>query len=147
MSNAPNAGPPSIFSPTAADSIIHFSRMSKLEAVLQLLISLNMLAIYKWVAKATGWYHRDAKFHTALGELSRQSMKAGGGAVTAVVCSAGSDGLQTMPGRQFFTLLEEEDKTIKIKRIAGGELDPADCHQKWLDQLTKLGMDVTKLKK
>src|SRR5208282_4933523 len=104
------------------------------------LISLNMLAIYKWVAKACGWYHRDQGFHEGLGELSRQSMRAGGGAVSAVVCSAGNDGLPTVPGRQFFLLLEEEDKSIKIKRHPNGNLDQADCHQKWLDQLTKLGM-------
>jgi len=135
-----------IHSPSAATSIIYFARMTALQAAIQLLILLNMLSIYKWVARACGWYHRDQGFHQGLGELSRQSMRAGGGAVSAVVCSAGSDGRPTIPGRQFFLLLEEEDKTIKIKRLPNGDLDLADCRQKWIDQLMKLGMDVTNLK-
>lgn len=114
---------------SANAGIDHFVKMAKLEAVIDFLIASNTLGTYKNVAKACGWHHRDQKFHVALDEISRASMKSIGAAKTAVVCMAGNGGRPVLPGHGFFLMLENH----------GIDIQGSDS-ETWNKQLIKLGM-------
>lgn len=120
-----------------------FVRLQRLAAVLLSQMLHDRLTTYRPVARAAGWGdwgHRDRKFHADLGELSRACIRAGGGAITAIVTRADDHGNPTRPGREFYELIEQE-RGIKIPRDpATGEYDQAAAEQVWLDEIAKLGM-------
>jgi len=115
-------------------------KVLKLEAVLDFAIESAMRTTYKPVAIASGWFWRDAKFHAALGRVSETSIARGGGAKSAVVCRAGSDGSPTRPGRQFYEMVERARK-ITIPKLPNGEYDPAEAEKVWVQEMVRLGFN------
>jgi hypothetical protein len=124
--------------------ISELRKAMKLGGIVDFVIHSGFLTTYKPVALGAGYFWRDQKFHFALGELSKASVAAGGGAKSAVITRASNAGQPTIPGEQFWTMLEEA-RDIKIKRGTDGSYDYETKMQLWYDELELLGLDLVKL--
>jgi hypothetical protein len=122
------------------EEYVELRKIIKLEAAIDFAITVPMRTTYKPLGLVSGWFWRDAKFHTALGVISEKAIARGEGAKSAVVCRGGNDGKPTRPGRQFYEMVERARK-IAIPRLASGEYDPVEAEKVWVGEMVKLGFN------
>jgi hypothetical protein len=122
------------------EEYVELKKMLKLEAAIDFAITVPMRTTYKPLGLVSGWFWRDAKFHTALGVISEKAMARGEGAKSAIVCRADKYGQPTRPGRQFYEMVERARK-ITIPKLPNGEYDPAEAEKVWVGEMVKLGFN------
>ena len=121
------------------EEYVELRKMIKLEAAIDFAITVPMRTTYKPLGLVSGWFCRDAKFHSALGIISEKAIARGEGAKSAIVCRAGNDGQPTRPGRQFYEMVERARK-ITIPKV-NGEYDPVEAEKVWVGEMVKLGFN------
>jgi hypothetical protein len=70
------------------EEYVELKKIIKLEAAIDFAITVPMRTTYKPLGLVSGWFWRDATFHTALGVISEKAIARGEGAKSAQAASS-----------------------------------------------------------